>query len=154
MSNPPSLVSHPLLDRINERQRSLILVSLCTILGAAAQILMKKGADPSIHGMIPTVVRIFTNLDMFIGYGLYGISAVLLVLALRRGQLSLLYPVIALTFVWVAILSVIVFHETITPMRIAGITTVVLGVALLGLGGNPKADSTTSSARVSEEEAA
>ncbi|HEY3742943.1 MAG TPA: hypothetical protein VGL53_24015 [Bryobacteraceae bacterium] len=154
MSNPPSLVSHPLLDRVTERQRSLILVSLCTILGAAAQILMKKGADPSIHGMIPTIVRIFTNIDMFIGYALYGISAVLLVLALRRGQLSLLYPVIALTFVWVAVLSVIVFHETLTPMRIAGITTVVLGVGLLGLGGSPTADPKASARPQAEEEAA
>ncbi len=134
MTTPRPLVSHPILDRISERQRSLILVSLCTVLGAGAQILMKKGADPSIHGMIPTVVRIFTNVNMFAGYALYGISAVLLVLALRKGQLSMLYPVIALTFVWVAILSVIVFHETLSPMRVAGITTVVLGVALLGLG--------------------
>lgn len=138
MTTPRPLVSHPIIDRINERQRSLILVSLCTILGAAAQIFMKKGADPSIHGMIPTVIRIFTNLNMFVGYALYGISAILLVLALRKGQLSMLYPVIALTFVWVAILSVIVFKETMSPMRIAGVTTVVLGVALLGFGGSEK----------------
>ena len=130
----PRLVSHPILDRINERQRSLILVSLCTVLGAAAQILMKKGADPNIHGMLPTVIRIFTNINMFIGYSLYGISAILLVLALRKGQLSLLYPVIALTFVWVAILSMLIFHETLSPMRIAGIATIVFGVGLLGFG--------------------
>ena len=134
MTTPRPLVSHPILDRISERQRSLILVSLCTVLGAIAQILMKKGADPSIQGMIPTIVRIFTNLNLFVGYALYGINAVLLVLALRKGQLSMLYPVIALTFVWVAILSVIVFHETLSPMRIAGITTVVIGVGLLGWG--------------------
>lgn len=134
LTTPRPLVSHPILDRISERQRSLILVSLCTVLGAIAQILMKKGADPSIQGMIPTIVRIFTNLNLFVGYALYGINAVLLVLALRKGQLSMLYPVIALTFVWVAILSVIVFHETLSPMRIAGITTVVIGVGLLGWG--------------------
>ena len=138
MTTPRPLVSHPILDRITERQRSLILVALCTVLGAAAQIMMKKGADPSIHGMIPTIVRIFTNTNLFLGYALYGISAVSLVLALRKGQLSMLYPVIALTFVWVAILSVIIFHETLTPMRVAGITTVVCGVALLGWGDSPK----------------
>ena len=137
LTTPRPLVSHPILDRINDRQRSLILVSLCTILGAAAQILMKKGADPGIHGMIPTVIRIFTNLNMFSGYALYGVSTVLLVLALRKGQLSMLYPVIALTFVWVAILSVVIFHENLSPMRVAGITTVVLGVGLLGFGDAP-----------------
>ncbi len=134
MTTPQPLVSHPVLDRLNERQRSLILVSLCTILGAAAQILMKKGADPTIHGMVPTIIRIFTNPNMFIGYALYGISAVLLVLALRKGQLSLLYPVIALTFVWVAILSMLIFHEHLSPMRIGGIATIVFGVGMLGYG--------------------
>lgn len=134
MTTSRPLVSHPILDHISERQRSLILVSLCTILGAAAQIMMKMGADPSIKGMIPTVIRIFTNLNLFVGYSLYGVSAVLLVLALRKGQLSMLYPVIALTFVWVAILSVLIFHEQLSILRIAGITTVVAGVALLGLG--------------------
>jgi drug/metabolite transporter (DMT)-like permease len=134
LSSPPSLISHPILDRINERQRSLILVALQTILGAAAQILIKKGADPSIQGMVATIVRIFTNLELFIGYALLGLSSVLLVLALRKGQLSMLQPVIALTFVWVAILSVFIFHETLSPMRIAGIATVVLGVGLLGFG--------------------
>ena len=134
MTTPRPLVSHPILDRISERQRSLILVSLATILGAIAQILMKKGADPSIQGMIPTIIRIFTNLYLFSGYALYGVFAVLMVLALRKGQLSLLYPVIALTFVWVAVLSVFFLHETLSPMRIAGIATVVFGVGLIGFG--------------------
>ena len=142
MTTPRPLVSHPILDRISERQRSLILVSLCTILGAAAQIMMKKGADPSIHGMIPTIIRIFTDLNLFTGYALYGTSAVLLVLALRKGQLSMLYPVIALTFVWVAILSVVIFHESMSTMRMAGIATVVCGVGLLGWGDGPPKENT------------
>jgi multidrug transporter EmrE-like cation transporter len=33
---------------------------------------------------------------------------------------------------------VIVFKETMSPMRIAGVTTVVLGVALLGFGDSSK----------------
>ena len=130
------LISHPILDRINDRQRSLILVALQTIMGAVANILIKMGADPSIHGMIPTVVRIFTNPLLFTGYALLGLSSILLVLALRKGQLSMLQPVIALTFVWVAILSKFLFHETLSPMRIAGIATVVFGVGLLGFGQN------------------
>jgi drug/metabolite transporter (DMT)-like permease len=129
------LVTHPVIDRLSERQRSLILVGLQTVFGATAQIFMKKGVDPSVHGMLPTLLRIFTNVNLFTGMALYGVAAILLILALRRGQLSLLYPVIALTFVWVAILSVIIFHENMTPMRVAGITTVVFGVGLLGLSG-------------------
>lgn len=135
MNEPNSkLVSHPLLDRISQRTRSLILVGLCTVFGAAAQILMKTGAKglPPASGLLDTLIGIFTNPYLFTGYSLYGISAVLLILALRHGELSILYPVIALTYVWVAILSVLIFNEQMPPMRIAGITTVVLGVAILG----------------------
>lgn len=132
------LVSHPLIDRLSERQRSLILVATGTILGAIGQIFMKKGVDPTITGMVATAIHIFTNLNMFLGYSLYGISAALLVLALRKGHLSMLYPVIALTSVWVAVLSVIFFNETLTPLRLGGIATVVVGVGLLGMGSHPE----------------
>ena len=83
---------------------------------------------------MPNVLAMASNPRLVFGYSLYGMSAVLLVLALRHGELSLLYPVIALTYVWVAILSVMVFHENMSPVRIAGIATIVVGVAVLGRG--------------------
>jgi multidrug transporter EmrE-like cation transporter len=62
------------------------------------------------------------------------VSTVLLVLALRHGQLSLLYPVFAMTYVWVTVLSVLVFHESMNPYKIAGIVIIVGGIAVLGRG--------------------
>ena len=90
------------------RRQSIGLVFCCTLLGAAAQILMKSGANTLTHFSIPTVI---TNIPLMIGYSLYGLSTVLLVLALRDGELSLLYPVIALTYVWVTMLSLFFFQE-------------------------------------------
>ena len=69
------------------------------------------------------------------GYCLYGISTLLLVLALKDGELSLLYPVIALTYVWVTVLSFLIFHDDINPWKLAGIVLIVSGVAVLGKGG-------------------
>jgi len=82
-----------------------------------------------------TLVSILTTRVLFTGYALYGVSTVLLILALRRGELSMLYPVIALTFVWVTVLSVVVFHESMNALKLAGITTIVIGVGVLGRGG-------------------
>ena len=104
----------------------------CTIFGAAAQILLKTGAnqltDPGLFSML-------TNFALLGGLSLYGISTLLLVLALRDGELSLLYPVIALTYVWVTLLSLVVFHDRINPIKFTGIAVIVLGVAVLGGGG-------------------
>lgn len=108
------------------------LVFCCTILGAAAQVLMKTGANHLVH---PGLVGMATNLPLMGGYCLYGISTLLLVLALKDGELSLLYPVIALTYVWVTVLSFLIFHDDINPWKLAGIVLIVAGVAVLGKGG-------------------
>ena len=110
------------------------MVFACTIFGATAQILIKLGANalapnPNVAELI---YRIFTQWPLFVGYSLYGVSTILLILALRHGELSLLYPVIALTFVWVTILSFIVFHESMNPLKMLGITIIISGVAVLG----------------------
>jgi len=55
-------------------------------------------------------------------------------MALRHGELSLLYPVFALTYVWVAILSVLILHESMNPFKLAGIAIIVGGIAVLGKG--------------------
>jgi multidrug transporter EmrE-like cation transporter len=102
------------------------------VLGAAAQVLMKSGANQMAN---PGLIGVLTNLSLMTGYALYGINTVLLVLALKDGELSLLYPLIALTYVWVTILSIVIFHDQVNPFRIAGIATIVVGVGVLGRGG-------------------
>lgn len=81
-----------------------------------------------------TLAGLLANWSLWSGLILYGFSTMLLILALRDGELSLLYPVISLTYVWVTIMSVMVFHETINVFKIAGITVICAGVAMLGKG--------------------
>lgn len=114
----------------------MLLVLCCTVLGAIAQVLIKFGApklglQPS---LVNTAISIATNLPIMSGLVLYGLSTVLLVLALRHGELSMIYPVIALTFVWVTILSALVIGESMNAYKIAGIAIIVGGVSVLGLG--------------------
>jgi multidrug transporter EmrE-like cation transporter len=123
----------PAPDRAQQR-RSFLLVVCCTIIGAAAQVLIKKGASAlgANSTMLQTALAMVLTPALFAGYSMYGISTILLVLALRHGQLSLLYPVFAMTYVWVTILSVVVFHESMNPYKIAGIVIIVAGIAVLG----------------------
>lgn len=73
-----------------------------------------------------------TNPQIFIGYALYGLMTALFVVALRDEELSILYPVIALTYVWVTGLSVMLFSETLNFAKIAGVLVIVIGVGVLG----------------------
>ena len=110
-------------------RQSIALVSLCTLFGAAAQILIKHGANALASG---SPLAMIANPPLMAGYSLYGLSTVLLVLALRDGELSILYPVISLTYVWVTVLSLLFFKETVNPWKLSGIAVVVIGVALIG----------------------
>ena len=119
-----------------QKRRSALLVGCGTLLGAAAQILIKSGAGAlGPHASIlQTAVGMITIPALFFGYALYGVYTVVLILALRHGELSVLYPVIALTFVWVTIASALVFHEEMNAAKLVGITIIMGGVAVLGRG--------------------
>ena len=79
-------------------------------------------------------MTLLTNVPLIAGYALYGINTLLMVLALRDGELSMLYPIIALTYVWVTLLSYTVLGETPNLYKNVGIVTIVIGVAVLGRG--------------------
>lgn len=113
------------------RKKSVLLVFACTILGAAAQLLMKVGMT---H-FNPQPIALLTNIPLISGYALYGINTLMLVLALKDGELSMLYPIIALTYVWVTLLSYAVLSEKPNVYKNVGIATIVVGVAVLGRGG-------------------
>ena len=116
------------------KKQSIALVFICTILGAAAQILMKMGSTHLDHF---DIMKVITNVPLFIGYALYGINTILLMFALRDGELSKLYPIIALTYVWVTVLSVYFFRESLSFWKVAGIAIIVAGVSVLGKATNP-----------------
>jgi drug/metabolite transporter (DMT)-like permease len=119
-----------------KRRLAIFIVLACTLLVALAQYLIKLGANHLSHaGLLATLIGIFTIPQLFAGYCLYGVFTVMFVYALRHGELSILYPLIALGYVWVTITAVVAFHETMNPLKLAGLVVIIAGVAVLGWGG-------------------
>lgn len=123
-----------------------MLVFACTVLGAIAQILLKEGTGQlgAAHITLGDVARdpglffrfsatILTNFKLFCGYCLYGVVTFLMALALKGRELSRLFPIIALTYVWVTLLSVSLLGEHMNFFRSMGIGFIVAGVSILGL---------------------
>jgi len=118
-----------------QKRFAIFLVFCVTLVNAGAQVLIKNGANGLGHpSLIATGIAILTTPQLFVGYSLYAFSMVLLVVALRHGELSAIYPVIALTFVWVTILSAYFFGDQMNALKLGGITLIVAGVAALGRG--------------------
>ncbi|MEP6963433.1 MAG: hypothetical protein ABI995_15235 [Acidobacteriota bacterium] len=119
-----------------QRRTALIAVALATMIQVVGQILIKRGADalgPS-PSLAETAIGMVTILPLFCGYAMYGLFTVIMVFALRHGELSMLYPIMALSYVWVSIVSVVVFHEPISALQMIGVGVIVSGVAVLGRG--------------------
>ena len=85
-------------------------------------------------GEHPALGALLTSVPLFAGLAVYGIGAVLMIVALKHGELSVLYPLISLSYVWVAILSVVLFAEDMNPLKLAGILVIMAGVGVLGRG--------------------
>lgn len=130
----------------NEGKKAFLLVFSCTLIGAAAQILMKTGSSQAgTHVGLADVFRnplliasflfgVLKNVKLFAGYCLYGVNTFLMALALKGRELSRLYPIIALTYVWVTILSLFLLAgEHMNFFRSIGIAFIVGGVSVLGL---------------------
>ena len=106
-----------------------LLMIACTIFTSAGQLLWKAGAL-KISFSNPST---FFNLPFIAGCVLYVIGSLLLILALRRGDLSVLYPVIATSYVWVSILAPFFFPaETTNLWKWAGVLLILFSVCLLG----------------------
>lgn len=116
---------------MSHRRKNLILVLACTVLGAGAQVFFKLAG--AALGPSPSPVQMLTCLPLIAGYILYGFSTILLSFALRHDELSSMYPIISLTYVWVMFLSVWVFREALNPFKVVGVAVIMLGVAVLGL---------------------
>jgi multidrug transporter EmrE-like cation transporter len=114
----------------------VMLVFTCTLIGAGAQVLFKlASADVPSTLDFNGLMQLASNVPLIGGLLLYGLNTVLMVLALRKGELSLLYPIISLNYVWVTIISAIFLKEEINAMKVGGLTLIIMGVVFLGLKG-------------------
>ena len=110
------------------------IVVASTVLTSSAQIFYKIASGK----LTLDIMSILTNWQLFAGLALYGIAAVMLIIALKYGELSVLYPIISLSFVWVSLLSMKFLGENLTSIKWIGIIFVIVGVSLIGFGNKQK----------------
>jgi small multidrug resistance pump len=101
------------------------------LVGICGQLLLKAGAARSSGSII---AQLFTPLSVF-GFGLYFISAVAYIYALRKLPVSVAFPSVALSYPIVALLAYWTAGEQLGLNRMIGIGLVVVGVALINRPG-------------------
>ena len=110
---------------------SIFYILLSALLGAIGQIFYKYASN-NLHDVSSFLLNPF----LYIGIGFYGIGLIFMLKALRRGELTVIYPIMATSFIWVCFMSPFFFStDSMNPMKWVGIAIIVLGVSLVGIGG-------------------
>ena len=110
--------------------RAIILVVFCTLFTSIGQLLWKVGANR----LQLDFFSLITNYPLILGFVSYAIGTVLLLMALKLGELSVLYPFISLSFIWVGMFSIAFLGEVMTNLKWASIILIIIGVSLIGIG--------------------
>jgi drug/metabolite transporter (DMT)-like permease len=110
---------------------AILLVVFSTLINVGAQTSYKYAAPMFALSLQGTIF----NIPLLIGISLYAISAACLILGFRGGDLSTLFPLVSLTFVWVTIIAWLVLKETITLTNILGMVVILAGVLIITIGG-------------------
>lgn len=117
----------------------LILVSVT--LASLAQLTLKAGmnqvtdATGTVTVSATSIKAIVTNVLVWGGLGLFGVSATVWIFVLSRTSLSFAYPFVALTYLIILLVDRFVLHESVPPVRWAGVGLIMAGIVLVSRTG-------------------
>ena len=105
----------------------ILLVFVATIIGAFGSLYFKKAAKQFNLNLIQQM----KNKNLVIGAVLFCISTTIYLFALKKGNLSLVYPLTALSYTWIALLSIKFLGEKMNQRKWLGIVLIIVGIALI-----------------------
>ena len=107
---------------------SVILFLIAALLGAIGQYLYKTGAE-----MSTGTITSYLNIRLFGGVFCYIAVMALFVAAFKiGGSLTILYPVYATTFIWAALIAMVVYGTPIKLVNVGGMAMLIGGMYLMG----------------------
>ena len=114
---------------INQKKAIFVMI-FCTLLNTTGQVFWKIGLKTASFENISTLF----NSYIIIGFFSYSLSSILVIYAFKNGDLSVLYPILATGYVWISIISPIIFNEIMNTWKWLGIFTIISGIIILGKG--------------------
>lgn len=108
---------------------SILLVFLGSLIGSIGMVFLKKASVHLHNGFLHIL-----NFNAALGVILFLLSSVFYVAGIKNGQLSVLYPMVSLSYVWALIWAKLFFQESFTTQKFLGLGLVLAGVVFVGLG--------------------
>lgn len=109
---------------------SILLVFTAAFVGSFGAVFLKSGAG-RLHRDPRTLIL---NWRLAAGVGLFLFSSIFYLMGIRKGELSILYPMVSLGYVFTLFWSRLFFGEPFTRNKFLGLGLILLGILLLGVG--------------------
>ena len=109
---------------------SIFLILTSSLIGSFGAVFLKIGAE---H-MKRSLGSFFRNYWLGVGVCLYLLSSVFFVMGVAQGELTILYPMVSLGYIWTILWARLFFKEPFTMSKIAGLAMIIFGVALINFG--------------------
>ncbi|WP_027415579.1 hypothetical protein [Aneurinibacillus terranovensis] len=118
--------------------KGLFLIIFSVMVGSVGQVLLKVGMNKigstSLNVLPSKLITIFTNPMIVLGFICFISSSLLWMVVISGNQLSSAYPMVSLGYIFVFIMSIFLFNETVTVPKSIGLMVIVLGVFLMNKG--------------------
>ncbi|MDQ2840041.1 MAG: hypothetical protein M3Y72_03185 [Acidobacteriota bacterium] len=109
---------------------SILLILVSSFFGSFGAVFLKLGAE-HLRG---SLARLFTNYWLATGIVLYLLSSIFYIMGVSQGQLTVLYPMVSLGYIWAILWARIFFKEPFTLAKVAGLALIIFGVSLINFG--------------------
>jgi drug/metabolite transporter (DMT)-like permease len=110
--------------------QSMVLVGIASLIGSFGALFLKTGAAKLNRGLR----YLFLNGQLALGVALFVASSLAYVVGIRHGELSVLYPLVSLGYIWALLWAALFLKEPITRNKVYGLLLIVLGIVLIGVG--------------------
>jgi len=108
---------------------SAALIIFSTLLSSSGSILLKKASEK-----LSFSLKTILHMPLLVGFGFHVISALVSIIAYKGGELSVLFSLGALNYIWVSIFSVKYLGEKMNKWKWLGVLSIIFGVVLVGIG--------------------
>jgi drug/metabolite transporter (DMT)-like permease len=109
---------------------SILLVLVSAFIGSFGAVFLKLGAEY----MRPGIKGVISNYRLGFGVALYLLSSVFFVMGVAQGELTILYPMISVGYIWTLLWAYLFFKEPFGKSKVIGLALIIVGVAFINLG--------------------
>lgn len=112
---------------------AILLINFGCVIGGVGAIFLKKASGE----ISLDIMKVIKNYHLMLGMIMYALASIIFIPTLKYVDLSIAYPFVATTHIWVCVFSKFFLKEEVQLQKWIGVVAIIIGVSLIGIGAMP-----------------